>query len=142
MASDTVTIHLPDDLHRRLERLADLTKQPLEGLIVKTLSANLPSLPENLPPATRDALQALEGLNDDDLWKRARATLPEDKYEHLTQLRERQHEGNLTAGEREDLDQLMRAADLLTLEKAYAAVLLKWRGHRLPPLAALSSASI
>lgn len=141
MASDSVTIHLPDGLYRRLERLANLTKQPLEGLIVKTLSANLPPLPDHLSPATRDALQALEGLSDDELWQRMQATFPEDQYEHLSQLRERQHEGSLTAAEREDLDHLMAAAGLLTLEKAYAAVLLKWRGHRLPSMSTLSGAS-
>ena len=139
MASDTVTIHLPDDLYRRLERLADLSKQPLEGLIVKTLSANLPALPDDLPSATRDALQALEGLSDDELWQRIHATFPHDQYERLTQLREQRYEGPLTAEEREELDRLMAAADLLTLEKAYAAVLLRWRGHRLPSLAALSA---
>lgn len=141
MASDTVTIHLPDGLHRRLERLADLTKQPLEGLIVKTLSANLPPLPDDLPPASRDALQALESLSDDELWQRTQATFPEDQYTRLTQLRERQHEGTPSADERKELDRLMAAADLLTLEKAYAAVLLRWRGHRLPSLAGFSSAS-
>ncbi len=56
MAADTITIHLPDALHRRLERLAMLTQQPLEGLIVKTLSSNLPPLPDDLPQATGDAL--------------------------------------------------------------------------------------
>ncbi|HEX6797578.1 MAG TPA: hypothetical protein VF116_07685 [Ktedonobacterales bacterium] len=140
MASDTITIHLPDDLYRRLERLAGLTKQPLEGLIVKTLSANLPALPDDLPSATRDALQALEGLSDAELWQRAQATFPQDQYERLTQLRERRHEGTLIADEREELGRLLAAADLLTLEKAYAAVLLRWRGHRLPSLAALSTA--
>lgn len=141
MASDTVTIQLPNDLYRRLERLADLTKQPLEGLIVKTLSANLPPLPDDLSPATRDALQALEGLSDSALWQRTQATLPEDQYERLTQLRERRHEGSLTAAERGEIDRLSAAADLLTLEKAYAAVLLKWRGHHLPPLTAFASTS-
>lgn len=138
MASDTVTIQLPDDLYRRLERLAELSKQPLEGLIVKTLSASLPALPDDLAPATRDALQSLEGLSDAALWQRAQDTFPQDQYERLTQLREQRYEGALTAEEREELDRLLAAADLLTLEKAYAAVLLRWRGHRLPSLAARS----
>ena len=66
----------------------------------------------------------MEGLTDNELWQGTRATLPEVEYEILTQLHERQREGTLTAAGREELDQLMKAADLLTLEKAYAAVLL------------------
>ena len=46
---DQVTIHLPASLRSRLERLAALTGQPLEGLILKTLSASLPPLPDDLP---------------------------------------------------------------------------------------------
>src|SRR6266545_111576 len=37
------------------------------------------------------------------------------------------------------LDRLTQDADLRTLRKAYAAVLLKWRGHRLPTLADLEA---
>lgn len=140
MASDAITIHVPDDLYSRLERLAGLTKQPLEGLIVKTLSANLPALPDELSPTTRDALQMLEGLSDAEVSQRAQATFPQDQYERLTQLRERRHECTLIMEEREELDRLLAAADLLTLEKANTAVLLRWRGHRLPSLAALSTA--
>ncbi len=140
MSTDTITIHLPGGLYRRLARLADLTKQPLEGLIVQTLSSSLPPLPDDLPPATRDALQALEALSDDELWQRARATFPEEQYARLTALRERRRDGALPTDEQAELDQLLEAADLLTLQKAYGAVLLKWRGYRLPPVSALSEA--
>ncbi|WIG59354.1 MAG: hypothetical protein OJF49_002101 [Ktedonobacterales bacterium] len=136
MATDTVTIHLPDDLYRRLERLAALTKQPLEGLIVKTLSSSMPPLPDDLSPTTRDALQAQESLSDDELWRLMRAIFPEDQYTRLSDLREQRRGGTLPLEEQAELDQLQDAADLLMLQKAYAAVLLKWRGHRLPPFPA------
>jgi hypothetical protein len=42
MDQDQVSVHLPASLRTRLERLATLTGQSLEGLIVKTLSSNLP----------------------------------------------------------------------------------------------------
>lgn len=133
MATDTITIHLPDDLHKRLERLANLTCQPLEGLIVHTLSSNLPPLPEDLPPKTRDALQALERLDNTELLQLTNAVLPNDQYEQLTMLRELRRERALTPDEEATLSHLLEAADLLTLQKAYAAVLLKWRGQRLSP---------
>ncbi len=129
MATDIITIHLPDDLHKRLERLAHLTGQPVEGLIVRTLSSNLPPLPEDLSPATRDALQGLERLDNTELSQLAYAKLPDDQYEQLTMLREKHRERELTQKEEAALNRLIDAADLLTLQKAYAAVLLKWRGQ-------------
>ena len=103
---DAITIHLPDNLYRRLERLALLTSQPLERLIVKTLSSSLPPLPDDLAPALRDALLALESLSDDELQQVAQATMPNIQYERLMTLRETQRERPLTADEQEGLDQL------------------------------------
>jgi hypothetical protein len=47
--------------------------------------------------------------------------------------------GTLEPDERATLERLTQEADLRTLRKAYAAVLLKWRGHRLPGLTELSA---
>jgi hypothetical protein len=126
---DAITIHLPGSLYRRLERLASLTSQPLERLIVKTLSSSLPPLPDDLTPALRDTLLALESLSDDELQHIAQATMPDTQYDRLTSLRDLQRERSLTIAEQADLDQLMRDANILVLKKAYAAVLLKWRGQ-------------
>lgn len=135
MATDSLVIHLPETLHRRLERLAALTRRPLENLIVQTLSASLPPLPEDLAPAMRDALAALEQLSDADLAQLAHATFPHDDYDLLTSLREKRRAGDpLSEQEQSELERLTETADLLTLKKAYAAVLLKWRGQALPTL--------
>jgi hypothetical protein len=132
MAIDAITIHLPDDLYRRLKRLASLTHQPLEGLIVKTLSSSLPPPPDDLAPVTRDALIALESLNDDELRHIADETMADMEYQRLDALRQERRERQLTPLEHAELDRLMQAADTLVLRKAYAAVLLKWRGQALP----------
>lgn len=133
MAADAIIIHLPDGLYHRLERLASLTHQPLEGLIVKTLSSSLPPLPEDLTPGLRDTLLGLESLDDAELRQVADATLPESQYQRLSDLRDAQRERALSADEQAELNRLMEAADTLMLKKAYAAVLLAWRGQRLPP---------
>lgn len=132
MAVDAITIHLPDGLYRRLERLASLTQQPLEGLIVKTLTTSLPPLPDDLSPAFRDALLALETLPGDELQQVADATIPQTAYERLTALRDERRERHLTSDEQAELDRLTQDADTLVLKKAYAAVLLKWRGQNPP----------
>ena len=136
---DSVTIQVPQPLYHRLERLAELTQRPLESLVVQALSSSIPLLPDDLPPAMRDELVALERLGDEDLWEVARSTFPEEQYEQLALLREKQHADTITVTEQAVLDQLSRAADLLTLRKAYASVLLKWRGYRLPTLPELEA---
>ena len=139
MITETIPIQVPEALYRRLERLAALTHRPVESLVVQTLSSSIPPLPDDLPAPTRDALTALEGLSDDELWQVVRSTFPETQYEQFAELRERRRAGTITPDEQATLDGLTQTADLLTLRKAYAAVLLKWRGHRLPTLAELES---
>jgi hypothetical protein len=127
MSTETIEIYVPEGLYHRLERLAELTRRPLESVILQTLSSSIPPLPDDLPPATRDALIALERLSDDELAQIMRNSMPEDQFERLSELREKRHAGTPTEGEQAELDQLLQEADLLTLRKAYAAVLLKWR---------------
>ena len=139
--ADTVAIQVPAGLYRRLERLADLTHRPLESLIEQTLSANLPPLPDDLPDRVRDALVTLEGLSDDDLWQIMHSVLSEEQHAQFVALREKVRAGTLTEPEHAVLDALREEADLVMLRKAYAALLLKWRGHRLPTLAELEAGS-
>jgi hypothetical protein len=104
-----------------------------------SISASFPPLPEDLPVAWRGALLALEGLSDPELEQALRATFPQEEYEQFAALREKSRGRALTATEQASLDRLTAEADLLPLQKAYAAVLLKWRGHRLPTLAELEA---
>lgn len=129
MATDTVVLHLPDDLYRRIARLSHLTGSPVEGVIMRMLSSSLPPLPDDFAPDVRDALQSLEELSGAQLAAYATATLPRKDYARLNVLRERRNDGVITPAEQAELDHLMQSADTLTLQKAYAAVLLKWRGQ-------------
>lgn len=139
MTTETMTIQVPKLLYRRLERLAALSGRTLDSLITQILSANIPPLPDDLPASTRDALTSLEALNDDDLWLKLHSRMPNAEYEQLTELRAKHRAGTISPDEQAFLTRLTQEADLRTLRKAYAAVLLKCRGHRLPTLAALSA---
>jgi hypothetical protein len=139
MASQLATIQVPQALYRRLERLAELTHRPVDSLVEQTLSASLPPLPEDLPAAWGDALLVLERLSDQELEREMRATYSQEDYEQFAALREKQHGKGLTDTEQSTLDRLTAEADLLGLRKAYAAVLLKWRGQRVPTLAELEA---
>jgi hypothetical protein len=90
---------------------------------------SLPPLPEILPPSVRTALQSLEQLGDDELQRYARAIFPQDPYERYVALREEQRERKLAPAEQNEFEQLSHCADLLVLQKAYAAVILKRRGQ-------------
>jgi hypothetical protein len=136
---ETIAIQVPRTLYHRLERLAALSGRPLESLVVQTLSSTIPPLPDDLPPYMRDQLIALEALSDGELWQVMRSMFPADQYEQFAELREKRRAGIITEAEQTLLDHLSQAADLITLRQAYAAVLLKWRGHKLPLLAALES---
>jgi hypothetical protein len=60
------------------------------------------------------------------------------QYERHVELLEKNQEGGLTLEERQELTDFRLAADCLMLRKAYAWSVLRWRGHRIPPLKELS----
>ena len=82
---------------------------------------------------------SLEALSDDQLWQIVRSAIPEAEYGQFTELRAKRRAGTLGPDEQATLERLTQEADLRTLRKAYAAVLLKWRGHHLPTLTELSA---
>ena len=137
MTTQLPTVQIPPTLYRRLERMAQLTRHSVEEVVTQTLAASVPPLPENLPENMRAGLLALEKLSDEGLWEIARSVVSQQKHEHHGELLEKNRDGTLTEAERAELTQLRQEADELMLRKAYAYVLLKWRGHRLPTLAEL-----
>jgi hypothetical protein len=133
----TITLTLPDDVLQPVQRVAQATKQSVEELLVIALQAALPTL-EGLPPDLMQHLIALESLNDQALWRVMLETVPLDQQHRLHNLLSRNQEGILTDSEREQLAILQQQADLVMLRKARAAVLLRFRGKRVPTLAELS----
>ena len=101
------------------------------------LQAALPTL-EGLPPDVVQHLVALESLDDQALWRVMLETVPLDQQHRLHDLLIRNQAGMLTDAEREQLAILQQQADLVMLRKARAAVLLRFRGKRVPTLAELS----
>jgi len=139
MTIHTIAIQMPQPLYRRLERLAELSRRPVESLVVQTLDASVPPLPDDLPEEMRGDLLALEELDNETLWQVARSVVsPEQQAKHSLLL-EKNRRDAITEAERVTLTQLRREADQLMLRKAYAYVLLKWRGYRLPTLAELEA---
>ena len=133
----TITLTLPDNILQPAQRVAQATQQSVEELLVTALQAALPTL-EGLPPDVVQHLVALESLDDQALWRVMLETVPLDQQHQLHDLLLRNQAGTLTDVEREQLAILQQQADLVMLRKARAAVLLRFRGKRVPTLAELS----
>jgi hypothetical protein len=133
----TITLILPDNVLQPVQRVAQATKQSVEELLVAALQAALPPL-EGLPPEVIQHLVALEYLDDQILWRVMLETVPLDQQQRLHDLLVRNQADMLTDVEREPLALLQQQADLVMLRKARAAVLLRFRGKRVPTLAEFS----
>ena len=129
----TITLTLPDDIFQPVQRTAHATQQSVEALLLTALQAALPPL-EGLSPEVVQHLVALESLDDQALWRVMLETVPRAQQRHLHALLARQQAGRLTASEQTNLATLQQQADLVMLRKARAAVLLRFRGKRVPTL--------
>jgi hypothetical protein len=141
MSEQTIAIQVPQPLYQRLQWLSELTHRPLESLILQTLDANVPTLPEHLPEAVRQDLVDLESLDDEALWKVARSTVDQEHQTQYSLLLEKSRLGTITETEKEMLEASYQTANRHMLRKGYAYVLLKWRGYPLPTLAELEAQS-
>lgn len=135
--SQTITLELPDRFFQPLQRTAKATKQPIEHLLLNALQTSLPPLDE-LPQAIIENLTSLETLSDTKLRQALKETVPIKIQEKISTILEKKKEKPLTVLETRTLAELQTQADMVMLRKARAAVLLRFRGGRLPTLAELA----
>jgi hypothetical protein len=134
--SQTITLDLPDNFLQPLQRTMRATKQPLEKVLLIALQNALPPL-DGLPSDLITKLEDLELLEDKQLQNVLRETVLVKTQKRISGLLEKQQDEGLTDKEQTLLATLQKEADLVMLRKARAAVLLRFRGHRLPTLAEL-----
>jgi hypothetical protein len=132
-----VTIDLPDPIYRQLQQTAIKTKRRLEDVLLQTISGNLPPGTEDAPADMQAELQALQWADDKTLWAAARSRVSPEQQARQEHLLAQNQRGVLTSEERLELERLGDAIDRLTLKKAYAYALLRWRGFPLPSLEAM-----
>jgi hypothetical protein len=138
MSEQTIAVDLPQSLYQRLQRLADVTHQPIEDLVVQAIDQNIPLLLDDLPTEMRQQLAPLETLSDEALWAVARSHTDSQKHERYVELLHQERADGLTADEAAEFERLYQATNVRMLRKAYACLLLKWRGYALPSPAALT----
>jgi hypothetical protein len=129
-------LNLPDKLYEPIQRIAQATNRSVETVLLIALQTSLPPL-DGLPEDLTKELAELEGVDNDKLRQILLETVAIDQQQALDKLLQRNQAGELTTAEREILASLQREADRVMLRKARAAVLLRFRGERVPTLAEL-----
>jgi hypothetical protein len=132
MTNATITLDLPEDMHQRLQSMAQAIHQPLEEVVVRTIQGNLPPSVDDLPVEVRADLAGLQAATDDALWVIANEPAPKRQWQRHQRLLEKNQSRALKPAEQGELAVLRRAMDRLVLRRSYALALLKWRGHSLP----------
>ena len=133
MSVHSVVLELPEEIYERVDRTAKGLKQPVQQALLKIVEAGLPSLAK-VPPEYLPELEALEAMSDEELWEIARSEMLAAQQDRLDHLLQKNQTEDLSEVEQQELDQLHTEANRLMLQKSYAYVLLKWRGHQVPKL--------
>ena len=135
----SVTISLPEPLYRQFQQVAQISRRRLEDVLLQTITGNVPPTVDDAPPEIQAELQALQWLNANSLWDVARSRIPPEQQARHEYLLHQNQRGTISPAEREELDRLGAIADRITVKKAYAYALLRWRGFPLPTLEAMES---
>lgn len=135
MATQKVTVELPQAIFQQLARIARATQQPLEVLVAQSIVSNLPPTPDNAPVEIQEELLKMQIWDLEELLAIANSQITSEQQKRHTELLEKNSTvEELNKSERQELSELRIKADRLMLQKAYAWSVLRWRGHKIPNL--------
>ncbi|GAB4577590.1 MAG: hypothetical protein Fur0022_03210 [Anaerolineales bacterium] len=129
----TVTLQVSDEMLQRFRRGAMVARKPFEQFLAERLAEAVPPLADEMPAEIRAELDKLESLDNEALKRLAQTQLSPEKQRAYSTLLTKNQRGNLSSTEKEKLHALGDEARRLTLKKAHATLLLKWRGFPLSP---------
>ena len=134
MATQKLTVELPEPVYRSLAHIAELTQQAPEQLAAQSIAGNLPPSFENAPDEMHAELLTMQTFPVDELLNIAHSQLPPPELQRLMALLEKNSDASITSEERVELSDLRLFADRLMLRKSYAWAILRWRGYPVPAL--------
>jgi len=135
MATQKVTVELPQAIFQQLARIAQATQQPLETLVAQSIVSNLPPTPDNAPVEIQEELLKMQTWDDKELLAITNSQITNQQQKrHVELLDKNSTSEELHKSERQELSELRIKADRLMLQKAYAWSVLRWRGHKVPNL--------
>jgi hypothetical protein len=142
MATQQVTIDLPEAIFHQLIWWAETTRQPIEALVAQSVVSNLPPMVEPGATAIQAELLNMQALSVDELLAIAHSQIDPEVHQQHVVLLEKNQAGDLTVDERENLMALQAICDRLMLRKAYAWSMLRWRGYPIPMIQDLAIAPV
>lgn len=128
MESHSITLHLPETLYKRYQQRAEMSHRSLETEILDAV-ASAASVEDELPPDLIAELEALEGLDDKELWRLAKEAMSQRASEELEALNFKERDEGLSPEEDATRAKLIHEYERVMLTRAKAAKLLKDRGH-------------
>ncbi len=128
----SITLNLSDELYHQLERTANLSHQPLENIVIQSLVSTLPPLLEEILPEYQAEVYPLLQMSNTALHREAMNVYPPNQWVEYESLLNQKKLRVLTPAEQNCLDRLRYQANVLTLRKGYATMLLKQRSYFCP----------
>ncbi|NES21923.1 MAG: hypothetical protein F6K41_24110 [Symploca sp. SIO3E6] len=104
----------------------------METLVAQSALNNLPPSVDSAPAELQPELLQMQALSKEALLEIAQSQIDPVQYQRHLQLLDKNKDDKLEPAERQELTQLRKCADYLTLRKAYAWAVLRWQGHRVP----------
>ena len=135
MTVHSVTLHLPETLYKRFRQRADWSHRSLETELLEAVASAAPVEGE-LSRELLTAIEALETLGDEDLWRLAGEAMSDEASQELEALHLKQRDEGLSPEEDAARAKLLLEYERAMLIRAQAAKLLKDRGHDISPLLA------
>ena len=116
-----VTISLPEKVFANLSSVARNTHRRIDEVIAEKIERDFAIDADELK-------KQIAVCSDQEVLELAEITMPAKKDARLSRLLNKQNEGNLSAGEQNEMWQLMETSRLTTLKKAYALREISRRG--------------
>ena len=118
---------LPENLYRRAERAARLTHCEIEEILISTLEATLPFLPDDLPPDLAADFAEWAMLDDEALRAIASAVLSPQQQRRFSILLRKEVKGRLSKFEAQEWEALQQEYLRVSRNKAKAHFLFDQR---------------
>ncbi|MCP3959685.1 MAG: hypothetical protein GY719_17695 [bacterium] len=128
MPAHAITLELPETLYRRFRQRSEWTHRSLETEILDAVAAGA-SVEDELSPDLVEAIEALQTLDDEELWRLGKEAMSREVSEELEALHFKQRDEGLNPSEDATRARLMHEYERTMLIRAQAAKLLKDRGH-------------
>jgi hypothetical protein len=135
MATQTLTVIVPDRLYSRIQHRAEKANRTVEAELLDVLATAVPG-DEELPRDLVESIASLTLLDDSALWHAARNCLDLPTSARLEHLHLKRQKDGLTRIEDDEMNDLMRRYERAILVRARAVALLQQRGQDISSLVA------